>query len=231
MRFEHVPAEEMPKALAIGKMRASFRNLSSKERDLRGLTHWYKAKEERVKQESALRDRLYHSEKAHRERQESGQYPAISRDDLDRMQGANYEVNESFDAEAKARLERFISGTSDNINDMLFTPLQANADEPLSQAAASIDEQQFTEIVYDEPAVETTHTSDMDVVAKLEDAIKLNSVGGDEEIVPVSLPASHYVSESAETNESDTELPLSLSARLVRTAKVTPLRGRTRKQK
>jgi hypothetical protein len=238
MRFEHVSQNEgveveVKTAISIS-MRASFRNLSNKDRDLSGLKRWCKSKEEeKVLNENHLRERLYHSERAHRERQESGQYAAISREDLEKIQECSYELSQEFDAAAKEKLERFLSGSSDNLNDMLFAPLHTVPDSDKSDLAATIDRTEFQEVVCEETVIETTPTSAMDVVAKLEDTIRLDAVGGTGALTPVSLPATHYINDNIndpESTEKGAEEPISLSARLVRTAKVTPLRGRTRKQ-
>jgi hypothetical protein len=157
----------------LGGMSRNFRSLCSKSQDINGLKRWYKTDLAKLVDENNLRDLLAASEKSHRERQQSGQYPVLRREDLDRIKQETHEMETA----VSARLEGFLSGASDNINELLWgTHAPVREDDWVSADDSA------EGYAYEATAVETTPTTAVALVAQLEHAIQLDVLGNNDTI-------------------------------------------------
>lgn len=117
-----------------GSMLMNFRTMSS-DRSKQSLSHWYN-KTNPVVREKELSERIVSGQRAHEARQTSGAYQAISEKDAAAVyaesaqeEAAVYEVqSQPMSREAEAKLADFLSGTSDDINELLFTNLSTGED-------------------------------------------------------------------------------------------------------
>jgi hypothetical protein len=168
--------------IPVGGLTKNFRSLSGKAQDVNGFKRWYKSNEAKLVDENNLRDLLAASEKSHRARQESGQYPVLRPEDLMRIK----QERESESA-ASAKLEGFLSGTSDNINELLWGT-QAPMIGESEWAPAAVDRPRGeSDIDSGLTAIETTPTTAVDMVAKLEHAIQLDAVGNGDAIAETAV--------------------------------------------
>lgn len=168
-----------------GSMLMNFRTMSS-DRSKQSLSHWY-TKECPVKREKDLSQRIVAGQRAHEARQTSGAYQAISERDAEavyaestREEETLYEVQQQpMTKEAEAKLADFLSGTSDDINELLFTNLSTGEEtghlDPLTHDTESVKESglasQFSRRTRSSDAI----SQNAEVIAALEQAHKLDS--------------------------------------------------------
>lgn len=105
-------------------MLSDFRTLNNKARDREGLTRWY-VKEDMVSKEKQLLSRIEAGRRAHEARQTSGAYPLISAEDADAIYDVKQQQKQHLSKATEAKLSSFLSGTTDDINELLFTDLNS----------------------------------------------------------------------------------------------------------
>jgi hypothetical protein len=167
-----------------GSMLMNFRTMSS-DRSKQSLSHWYN-KTSPVTREKELSERIVSGQRAHEARQTSGAYQAISEKDAAAVyaesaqeEAAVYEVqSQPMTREAEAKLADFLSGTSDDINALLFTNLSTG--EETNIASYTHEEEvvrgeglasRFSRRSRNNDAV----SQNIEVISSLEEAHKLDS--------------------------------------------------------
>ncbi len=167
-----------------GSMMMNFRTMSN-DRTKKSLSHWY-TKENDVKREKELSERVVSGQRAHEARQTSGAYQAIAEKDAAALyaesgyeEQAIYEVRQKpLTKEAEAKLADFLSGTSDDMNSFLFTNL-STGEETGSIDPFIHEEEQSTETGL-ASKLRRTKTNEAvsqnsDMISALEEAHKLDA--------------------------------------------------------
>ena len=232
MRFAHQGAaalrpvvldlgiKETEKIQTAGSMLANFRTMNGKSQDRKAIKHWCAKDEESRKKEKEMSERIESGRRAHEARQTSGSYTAVTAEET----AAVYEVQyEPMNQASEAKIKEFLSGTADDINDLLFTnfnnvpvdkvgPVPLAAKFPLLTRFAA---KAPTPVPTSSEPTEDSISQDAEAIAALEVAVKLDAIPKHPtELEPISLPVELYLDCEQDTkNEEGAECASMADAR------------------